>query len=151
MFLRIHQLYYHVKHKYFTLNNVVVMIAAGIAISWIWGSVAIMQRNYDLQAKYDTKQRERQLYDLEVATLQYEQKYMQSDEYKELMARRKLGLGMPGEKVIILPENTATAKQDTSTTTTVQTQQATEEPSIPQQWYDFLSGKNVAERLQSSE
>ena len=97
------------------------MIAAGIAISWIWGSVAIMQRNYDLQAKYDTKQRERQLYDLEVATLQYEQKYMQSDEYKELMARRKLGLGAPGEKVIILPENTATAKQDTSTTTTVQT------------------------------
>ncbi len=60
--VRARRIAYHIKHRYFTLSNVIVAVAAIIAISWVWGSVAIMQRNYTLQARYDTKVRERQRY-----------------------------------------------------------------------------------------
>ena len=104
--------YYHVRHNYFTTNNLVVLIGLFVAASWVWGSVQAMERNYALQKEIDFKRRELRLSELETQKLQFEQNYFKSDEYKELAVREKLGLINPGEKVLILPPNSEAASAD---------------------------------------
>lgn len=145
--IRLRPLYYHIKHNYFTANNAVIAIAAVVAISWAWGSIAMMQRNYALQRRLDSKERELLLTQLEVDTLTYEKAYYQTREYQELAARRHLGLAKPGEKVLYLPENSAGAKKygqeaDAAVSPI--------EPSNVQQWLDFLSGRNVRDLSEDS-
>lgn len=146
--INIRRLYYHVRHKYFTLNNVVILIAFAIAAGWVWGSLGVMQRNYDLQKEIDLKQRQLQLIQVETSSLQLEQRYYNTREYQELAVRQDLGLGLPGEKVLILPPNTQAAKDaDASlTNTTVIT---TAQLSNLQQWVDFLFGNNGKKTLGS--
>ena len=137
---KLKKLYYHLKHRYFTMNNVVVAVALVVAAGWAWGSISMMQRNYGLQRDVDAQKRQAELLQLQVATMQYEQNYYKSDEYKDLAAREHLGLASPGEKVLILPANSAAAKkQDTATA-----QQTTvEQPGNFEQWINFLLGGNA--------
>lgn len=132
----IRRLYYHVRHNYVTTNNIVVLVGLLIAASWAWGSVQAMERNYTLQKSVDYKRRELQLVGLEKQKLEYEQNYYRSDEYRELAVREKLGLVMPGEKVLILPTNTVPADEDVQQR---DTPQAIEQNNL-QQWGDFISG-----------
>jgi len=139
---------YHLKHRYGTMNNIVVAIALIIAASWAWGSITMMQRNFALQKDYDARKRELQLTELEVATLEYQQNYYRSDEYKDLAAREHLGLAAQGEKVLILPPNSEAAKQYGKEPTVAQ--KASEPGSAPsnlEQWAGFLLGTS-AEQLQ---
>jgi len=129
--------YYHARHNYFTTNNLVVVVGLLVAASWAWGSVQAMERNYGLQKEIDYKQRELRLAQLRTAKLQYEQNYFKSDEYKELAVREKLGLVSPGEKVLILPPNSAAASADEKTTANVP--QVVPESNF-QAWVNFLFG-----------
>jgi len=140
---KIRKLIYLIKHRYATMNNVVVVIAVVIAASWAWGSISMMQRNFALQKDIDAKQRELQLTELEVQTLQFEQNYYQSTEYKDLAARERLGLAAAGEKVLILPPNSATAKANGEPAPAPRRQ--TLGVSNFQQWMNFLSGKSAAQ------
>ena len=79
-----------------TLNNMVILVAGVIALSWAWGSVMAMQKNYELQQELDLKNRDKLVAEIQYKTLQYEQKYIQSSEYQEIAARDKLGLVKPG-------------------------------------------------------
>ena len=139
---KIQRLVYTIRHRYITMNNVVLAAAAVIAISWAWASVQAVQRNYALQQEVDDKHRQEQLIRLQTENLQYEQKYYQSREYQTLEVKRRLGLAEPGEKLLILPPNTEAAKaadkDDRSTIATIQSA-----PPAPfQQWMDFLFGGN---------
>ena len=139
--INIRKLYYHLRHRYLTMNNVVIGVALVIGASWAWGSIGMMQRNFNLQKEIDGKRREEQLASLEAQNLQYEQKYYQSSEYQELAMRQRLGVGQPGEKVLILPENSQAAKNsdealDPKNTTTLAPE------SDFQQWVNFLFGSN---------
>ena len=129
--------YYHARHNYFTTNNLVVLIGLFVAASWAWGSVQAMERNYALQKEVDYKQRELRLSELETQKLQFEQNYFKSDEYRELAVREKLGLIMPGEKVLILPPNTPGASADENKTAVVP--RAVPESNF-QAWVNFLFG-----------
>ena len=139
--LHMRRLIYHIKHRYFTLNGIVIMIAAVIALGWAWGSVSVMQRNYTLQRNLDAKQRSLTLLELEVDTLEYEKHYYASAEYQELSAREHLGLASRGEKVLLLPPNSEAAKSF-GEDTTVNAPRVTR-PSNFEQWIDFLTGNNV--------
>lgn len=139
--INIRKIYYHLRHDYFTLNNVVVVVALLIAASWAWGSVDVMQRNYDLQKEVDGKAREQKLLELETTTLTFEQRYYKSDEYKELAVRERLGLAKPGEKVLILPANTPAAVQ-ADDQVLLREPGRTEQPSNFQQWMNFIFGGN---------
>lgn len=133
--------FYHLKHRYLTMNNIVIVAALLLAASWAWGSVGLMQRNYGLQRDVDAQKRQAEVLELEVATMKYQQEYYKSDEYKDLAARQHLGLASPGEKVLILPANSDKAKRDD----TPQVQQAqAEPPSNLEQWLTFLLGNGAA-------
>jgi len=139
--INIRRIYYQIRHKYFTLNNVVIVVAFGIAASWVWGSLGVMQRNYDLQKELDIKQRQLQLAQLETSSLELEKRYYQTREYQELAVREDLGLVMPGEKVLILPPNSQAAKE-ADTVTVVTAAPVAAKASNFQQWVNFLFGGN---------
>jgi ribonuclease-3 len=80
-----------------TLNNGVIVIACMIAMGWAWGSLGVMQRNYNLQKELDDKKRELIVSQLAVANQKLEQRFYNTSEYKELAVRESLGLGLSGE------------------------------------------------------
>lgn len=120
------------------MNNVVIAVAFIIAASWIWGALGMMERNYKLQKVLDLKKRELRLVDLQTQNLQFQKRYYQTDEYKELAVRQSLGLGRPGESVLVLPANSEEAKR-------VDAQAAAQTAALPatsnlEQWVNFLFG-----------
>lgn len=131
---QIKRLIYRLRHDYLTLNNVVLSAAMLIALGWTWGSVEVMQQNYDLQRSVDTKRRQLSLEELHVATLELEGRYYNSLEYQELAVRERLGLGAPGESVVIVP-STEQAVAPTADTPTRQV-----EASNFQEWANFIFG-----------
>ena len=131
---------YKISHNLLTLNNIVIFVAGAIAISWAWGSVMAMQKNYTLQQELDKKKRDRLVAEIQYETLEYEQKYLQSREYQEIAARDKLGLVKPGEQVLLLSEdNPGVSSDDQSNSTSVD---AAKESNF-RQWINFLLGGNA--------
>jgi hypothetical protein len=139
--INIRKIYYHIRHRYITMNNVVITVALLIGAGWAWGSIGVMQRNYGLQREVDSKMQQQQLADLEVQNAQYEQRYYQSSEYQELAVRNDLGLANPGEKVLILPPNSQAAKNADITLTKNVTKPIALANDF-QQWMNFLFGGN---------
>ncbi|MGV9001436.1 MAG: FtsB family cell division protein [Candidatus Saccharimonadaceae bacterium] len=139
--INIRKFIYHVRHNYLTFNNLVILTAFLIAAGWVWGSLNVMQRNYGLQKEVDYKKRQLQLAELQKDSLELQKRYYETNEYKELAARESLGLVMPGEKVLILPENTVAAKEadakKPSSNTVAISQDTT---SNLEQWLNFLFG-----------
>lgn len=135
------RLIYHIRYRYPTREIVTVLLVA-VAIVWfIWGSVQAMQKNYELRRVVEDKARQAELTELETKTLEYEQRYLQSEEYKKLAVRENLGYGDPGEKVIVLPANSSAAAAAGKPASP--TPQKTPEPSNLSQWANFLFGGNV--------
>lgn len=139
--INIRRVYYRIRHKYFTLNNAVIVIAFMIAAGWVWGSLGVMQRNYGLQKQLDDKSRELIVAQLDTDNAKLEQRYYKTDEYKELAVREKLGLALPGESVLILPPNSEAVKNISDDNSRVSFD--TDAPiSNFNQWMNFLFGGN---------
>jgi hypothetical protein len=135
--INIQKIIYHIRHRYLTLNNVVILVAFLIAAGWVWASLGAMQRNYGLQKDIDLKKRQLQLTQLQRDNLSLQKNYYQTREYQELAVRSTLGLVLPGEHALVLPPNSAAAIKADSTTTPLPTQIAT---SNLEQWVNFLFG-----------
>ena len=134
--LHLKRLLYRVQRDYLTVNNIVIVAAALLAISWAWGSIESMQQNYELQRAVDNKKQQLEVEKLKVALLNYEAKYYESEEYQELAVRQRLGKGIPGEKQLIVPS--------TDTTNPAQNIATNPQPvSNFQQWMNFLFGGNA--------
>lgn len=136
--INIRKIIYALRHKYLTLNNVVIVVAFLIAASWVWGSLGMMQRNYGLQKEVDYKKRQLELTQLQRDNLGLQKSYYQTSEYQELAVRESLGLVRPGEKVLILPENSQAAKNADVTTQPVAV--TSTQVSNLEQWINFLFG-----------
>lgn len=124
------------------MNNLVVVVAFLIAASWAWGSIGVLQKNYALQRVVDDKHRQAKLIELQTQNLTYEQRYYRSPEYQELAMRERTGLVRPGEKVLVLPPNSATATANAQDEVAVTGRISTTEPDNVQQWVNFLFGAN---------
>lgn len=134
------KLFYTFRHKYLTFNNIVIAVAFLIAASWVWGSLQAMQRNFTLQRQVDDQRRLLELTQLQRDSLELQQRYYQTDEYRELAARDSLGLVLPGENVIILPPNSPEVIE--SDKSAGATRVVSDEPSASnlEQWLNFLFG-----------
>lgn len=136
--INIRKLIYITRHKYLTLNNVVIAVAFLIAASWVWGSLGMMQRNYTLQKEVDYKKRQLALTELQRDKLDLQKRYYQTAEYQELAVRDTLGLVRPGERVLILPPNSDAAKEADIVTTDIVAPPP--QTSNIEQWINFLFG-----------
>ena len=135
--INIQKIIYHIRHRYLTLNNVVILVAFLIAAGWVWASLGAMQRNYGLQKDIDLKKRQLQLTQLQRDNLSLQKSYYQTSEYQELAVRDTLGLVRPGEHTLILPPNSAAAIKADNTKTAAVAQLTT---SNLEQWVNFLFG-----------
>ncbi len=134
----------HMWRAYGTLNNIVIGVALVIAASWAWGSVAMMQTNFDAQKAVDDQKRQLELTKLRVETLKYKNNYYQSEEYKDLAARTNLGLAAPGEKLLILPPNSSAVKQqDAAEQRKATTLHVSVTGTNFDQWIKFLTGQSA--------
>lgn len=139
---------YHIRHKYVTLNNMVIVVAFVIAAGWVWGSLGMMQRNYSLQKEVDLKKRQLQLTQLQKDNMALQKTFYQTAEYQELAIRSSLGLVRPGEKALVLPANSQAAKNEDAVKATAQSS-APVQPSNLEQWVNFLFGgysKSISNR-----
>lgn len=137
----IRRLIYHVRYRY-PVREIVTVLLVGVATVWfILASVQAMQKNYELRKGVQDRARQAELIELEALSLEYEQRYLRSEEYQRLAVRERLGYGDPGEKVLMLPANsTAAAEND------VVRESRSDEPTTPSnlsQWGNFIFGGNV--------
>lgn len=127
---------YHWRH-YLTLNNGAVVVASLIALSWLWGTVTTLQKNFTLQQQVDELDQQVQISEIQNDNLKFQQQYYKSNEYLELAAREKLNKAAPGEKLILLPESPTARPMDP-----VSVSEADIEPSNFEQWMRFFFGRN---------
>ncbi|HSE29192.1 MAG TPA: hypothetical protein VLA77_01235 [Candidatus Saccharimonadales bacterium] len=120
----------------FTLNNGVVVLAMLVAAGWVWNTIEAIQRNFELQQQVDSLKQEIAVFELQNKTIDFQNKYYQSDEYLELSARERLNKAAKDEKLLILPPNTA--KQTSQEPVTTQTPITSR--SNFDQWLYFLFG-----------
>ncbi len=118
--------------KQYTLDNIVLVVAIVIAMSWLWGTMGTLQNNYLLQRQVDALQQDVAQTKIETETLALENKYFESQEYLELQARQRLNKAAPGEHLLLLPANT-TSESQASQTTPLATQQ-----SNIKEWINFF-------------
>lgn len=137
--INIRKIYYHVRHRYISMNNIVIAVALVVGAGWAWASVGAMQRNFALQKEVDSKVRQQKLLELETQSLTFEQKYYKGAEYQELALRERMGLARAGERMLLLPPNSAAAKQ---ADTKLMNKSASPEPAEGnmQQWINFIFG-----------
>lgn len=141
--MQLRRLWYHIKFRYPTREIITIGCVLLVIFWFILGSVQAMQKNYELRRHITAKMQEASVLELEMKTLEYEQRYLQSEEYKRLAVRRRLGYGDPGEKVVILPANSPhLAEVDEQQDARAKESPA---PSNVRQWMNFLFGGNVRE------
>ncbi|HEX4662618.1 MAG TPA: septum formation initiator family protein [Candidatus Saccharimonadales bacterium] len=121
------------------LNNMVLVVAVFITLSWLWGTIQAIQKNFILQQKVDDLKQEIAVDELENQTLKFQQRYLNSSEYLDLSARTHLNKVMPGEKVVNLPPTTVAATAPKSSTSTV----GIKSRSNLEQWLYFLFGEKT--------
>lgn len=127
----------HHWRSFVTLQNGALALGLLIALSWSWGTVSTLQKNFQLQQEVDTLQQEVELADLQNQNLKFQQNYLRSNEFLELTAREKLGKAAKGEKLVILPDSSGVRDQVTVAKTPDRT---LVKPSNFSQWVQFFFG-----------
>ena len=118
-----------------TLNNAVLAVGAIIMLSWLWGTISAIEKNFLLQQEAENLQQQVALQQLKNQNLTYQQHYYQSAEFLDLQAREHFNLASPGESVIILPANTVSSKPKATPVQTPVPQRSNFE-----QWLYFFFG-----------
>lgn len=131
---------FHFSSDILTLDNIFLTVIVVVSLSWIWGNITAMEKNYALQKKLELKRREALISEISYKTLEYEQKYLKSSEYQEIAARQKLGLANEGEHLLILSKYPEEVEED---------RQEKPKTSNFTQWMNFLFGGN-AQKVENS-
>lgn len=138
--LKIRQARYRFKNEWLTIENVAFVVAIAACLLWTWGSISSMSRNWSLAQELVSKQREKALLELEVETLELENDYYHSVEYQGLAARKYQNKMLPGETMVILPDNSEAARTKHSDSANTITSGPNSEMSNFEQWMKFLFG-----------
>ena len=120
-----------------TVNRFLVLMFVLLCLNWTYNAIVSLSRNWQLEQRLASKQREAKILDLEVETIELENQYLASEEYQELAARDKANKMFEGESLVYLPKNSDAARTKHTTETTVATYS---EPSNFRQWLSFLFG-----------
>ncbi len=133
------RLKYRFKHNFWTVDNIVLIVAIVLCFTWTYQSIVAMSRNWALSEKLTERRKELELLELEVETIELENEYLGTSEYQELMARRNLDKQVPGEHLVVMPENSEEAKnkhKDVDVDVVGRTEE--EEKSNFEKWMTFL-------------
>ena len=93
-----------------TVENVILAAAVVLCLVLTYQSILAMSRNWELTERLTTEQKSLELLSVEVEAAELENEYYKTNEYQELLARKYLDKKNPGENMVIMPENSETAK-----------------------------------------
>ena len=135
---RIRKFKYNLKHD-FPLDKFLFAVALLFFFACVWGTISSVTRNWELEQRLSSRQKELELTKLEVESAKLENEYLASEEYQELSARAKQNKALEGEVLVYLPKNSerAKTKHEESALTT-----KTEEDTRTnfEKWMSFLFG-----------
>lgn len=86
----------------FVVFGVLVLLAS-------WSGVKVIEVNYDLQKQIAQLNEQNKVMELTNANLKLQNEYYKTDTYQELVARKQLGKGAPGERLFLVPKSVALA------------------------------------------
>ncbi len=89
------------------VRNLGLIVFGVIAVLVTWSGVRVVQTNYDLQKQISVYQQTNDLQKLENSNLLLSNKYLETDQYLELAARKQFNKANAGEKLLIVPESVA--------------------------------------------
>lgn len=101
---------FKMKHNFFTVENVVLILAIIMCLVWAYQSIEAMSKNWELSERLATGRKELELTKMEVETAELENEYYKTNEYQEIIARKTLDRQLDGENMVVLPENSDEAK-----------------------------------------
>ena len=101
---------FKLKRDFFTIENVVLIIAIALCLMWTYQSITAMSKNWELTETLAKDKRQLELLNIEVQTAELENEYYKTDEYQELLARKLLDKKTSGENMVVMPENSEEAK-----------------------------------------
>lgn len=130
-----------------TLGQVFFVI---IVLLISWSGVKAIQTNYELQKKIVRLQQEVEIQKLENENLKLSNQYLETDQFLELAARRQFGKGAPGEKLLVVPKDTA-MKFVTRTNSTKQKDKRISQPAYQRNleaWVNFFFIKSQNKLLE---
>ena len=129
------RLKYKLKHDFLTVENVVLVLAIVLCLVWTYQSITAMSRNWSLTERIVTEKKELELLTVEVEAAELENEYYSTNEYQELLARKYLDKKIPGENMVIMPENSVEAKNKHKT---VEVKQEEKEYTNFEKWMMYL-------------
>lgn len=132
---KLRKIKYRLKHDFLSIENIVLVIAVVMCLTWTYQSIEAMSRNWELNDRLNADKRTLELLKIEVEAAELENEYYRSDEYRELMARKFANKQLPGENMVYLPENSEAAKNKHSVV--VATAQEKEYSNI-EKWWMYL-------------
>ncbi len=136
------RLKYKTRHDLLTVENVVLVLAIVLCFVWTYQSIVAMSRNWELSEKLTTERKKLELLTVEVETAELANEYYKTEEYQELMARRLLDKKLPGENMVVMPENSEAAKNKHAEVVTTEGQTNTDENySNFEKWMMYLFPK----------
>jgi len=98
-----------------------------------------IKRNYDLNKQIIALNQQVSLLHAKKDQMNYDIQYYKTNSFRERQARAQLGLQLPGENVIIVPQKSPTS---TSVLGDQTSKPAARSRSNFQQWLDFMGGKS---------
>lgn len=107
---RIRKLKFRIKHD-LSIENVVLVVAVFLCLVWTYQSIAAMSRNWELSERLAVEKKNLELLEVEVETAELENEYYKTEEYQEIAARKYLDKKLSGEEMVVMPENSAVAKE----------------------------------------
>ena len=121
------------------LNGISALNSIGliVAIYLVVVLASTIKKNYDLGRQIDDLGSQITLLQEQKDQLSYDIQYYGTDAFRGREARSKLGLQLPGENVVIIPRPSATPAPAAAKS------KAAPRKSNLQQWFDFLTGRNI--------
>lgn len=98
------------KRDFLTVENVVLLFAIILCLVWTFQTITAMSRNWELSERLTEERKKLELISLEVESAELANEYYKSNEYQELVARKNLDKKLPGENMVVMPENSEVAK-----------------------------------------
>ena len=73
---------YRIK-RWFNQDRMVFLVAIAMCLIWTWGAISAMSRNWELEQRLVARRQELTLLQLEIDSLELENRYYASEEYQE--------------------------------------------------------------------
>ena len=125
------------------IRSISLYIFGIIVLSVSWSGAKVIESNYSLQKKIVKLEQENDIKKLQNDNNRLRNKYLETDQFLELSARRQFGLSAPGETVLAVPKSVALSNSK-DLTQTVKVSVKSELPPKPkyqanfEAWVDFL-------------